>query len=407
MTGVAIIGAGHGGFQVAQSLRELGYNAPITLIGDEPGMPYQRPPLSKAYLKDGEEERLWFRQESFFDDVGIDYLAPVRVQSVDTRAGQLTLVDGRTIGFETLVFATGARNRSLPLPGIEHRGVVELRTLADAKALRTEFAKISRAVVIGGGFIGLEFAAVASAAGIAVTVLEATHRVMARVLSEPMSAHFEALHTNSGVDLRLGTMAKSITSADGVHASGVELVDGSVIEGDLVLVAAGVIPNTDLAEAAGISCNNGIVVDGTLQTSVPGIYAIGDCASFVPRGQVGRMRLESVQNAADGARAVAATITGNPKKLDEVPWFWSDQGDAKLQIAGLTQDTDRIEILDRGPGKLAVFCFRDSAFIGVESVNSPGDHMAARRLLALPAALSFDTLSEAAFDLKAVLRESK
>lgn len=407
MSGVAIIGAGHGGFQVAQSLREQGYDQPVTLIGDEPGQPYQRPPLSKAYLKDGEEERLWFRQESFFDDVGIDYLAPIRVQSVETGDRVLTLVDGRKIGFETLVFATGARNRILPLPGTERRGVVELRTLADAKALRVRFSEISRAVVIGGGFIGLEFAAVARAAGIGVTVLEAAPRVMARVLSEPMSAHFQTLHNESGVDLRLGAMAKSITSADGVHANGVELSDGEVVDGDIVIVAAGVVPNTDLAVAAGIPCDNGILVDEQLQTSVPGVFAIGDCASFVPRGQSGRMRLESVQNAMDGARAVAATICGAPKTLDEVPWFWSDQGDAKLQIAGLTHDADRIEAVDRGPGKLAVFCFRQGDFIGVETVNSPGDHMAARRLLALPDALSIDTLSDADFDLKTILRAKK
>lgn len=407
MSGVAIIGAGHGGFQLAQSLRELGYGAPITLIGDEPGMPYQRPPLSKAYLKDGEEERLWFRQETFFADQDIAYLAPTRVGSVDLDDRRLVLEDRRQIDFETLVFATGARNRVLPLPGIELARVVELRTLMDAKSLRARFDTIKRAVVIGGGFIGLEFAAVARTAEVEVTLLEAAPRVMGRVVSEPMSAHFQALHTDSGVDLRLGAMAKAITSTDGEHADGVELTDGSQVAGDIVLVAAGVVPNTDLAEAAGIACDNGIVVDERLQTSAPGVYAIGDCASFVPRGQSGRMRLESVQNAADGARAVASTIAGTPKVLEEVPWFWSDQGDAKLQIAGLTHDADRIEAVDRGPGKLAVFCFRGSDFIGVETVNSPGDHMAARRLLALPEPLPHQMLAEADFDLKTILRVQK
>jgi 3-phenylpropionate/trans-cinnamate dioxygenase ferredoxin reductase subunit len=400
--GVVIVGAGQGGFQTALSLRQEGYAGPVTLIGDEPGLPYQRPPLSKAYLKDGDAARLALRQAAFYADEGIQLITGRRVTLIDRDGRAVELDDGRRIGWDRLVLAVGACNRRLPLPGAELDGVVELRTLADAEVLRERMTSARRVVVIGGGFIGLEFAAVARERRVEVTVLEAASRVMSRAVSPATSAFSHDLHAALGADLRLGAAAAAIL-ADGGAAAGVRTGDGEAIAGDLVIVAVGVAPNVELAAAAGLDCGDGVVVDEMLRTCDRDIFAIGDCVSFVPRGRGDRLRLESVQNAVDGARAVAATLAGRPTPLTAVPWFWSDQATAKLQIAGLTHDADRHVPIDRGPGKLCVACFRQGRFAGLETVNSPGDHMAARRLLAARDDVTEAELDAAGWRLKALL----
>ena len=400
--GVVIVGAGQGGFQAAASLRQEGYEGPVTLIGNEPGLPYQRPPLSKDYLKDGDADRLALRPAAFYETAGIDVLSDVGASRIDRDGRHVELSDGRTLRYDKLILATGSRNRKLPVPGADLQGVVELRTLADAQALRARLPQVRHAIVIGGGFIGLEFAAVARSFGVEVTVIEAAERVMSRVVSPATSEHFHALHRDLGVELRLGATAAEILG-DGGRATDVRLSDGTEVAGDLVVVAVGIVPNVELAEEAGLDCANGIVVDAELRTSDPDIFAIGDCVSFVPHGRADRLRLESVQNAVDGARAVAATICGRPTPLTAVPWFWSDQATAKLQIAGLTHDSDRHEVVPRGEGKLCVFCFREGRLVGLETVNAPADHMAARKLLAARTDVTPAELEAADWRLKALL----
>ena len=403
--GIVIVGGGQGGFQAAASLRQEGYEGPVTIVGDEPGLPYQRPPLSKAYLKDGNSERLALRPAAFYESGRIEVISGVPATRIDRGARTVELADERSFAWDKLILATGSRNRRLPVPGADLDGVVELRTLADAKALRERMTSVRRAIVIGGGFIGLEFAAVARGLGVEVMVLEAAPRVMSRVVSPALSEHFHALHARLGVTLRLSAAAAEIVG-DGNRATGVRLADGTELAGDLVVVAVGIVPNVELAEAAGLDCANGVLVDDKLRTSDRDIFAIGDCVAFVPHGRTERLRLESVQNAVDGARAVAATICGRPTPLTAVPWFWSDQAPAKLQIAGLTHDSDRREVVERGDGKLCVFCFRSGRLVGVETVNSAADHMAARKVLATRHDVTPEEVAAAGWQLKDLMRLS-
>ena len=397
---VVIVGAGQGGLQVAASLRQDGFAGPVTLIGDEPGLPYQRPPLSKAYMKDGDASRLALKPEAFFAQAAVDYRPATTVASIDRGAGQVVLTDGDRLGFDHLVLATGARNARPPLPGLDLPGVHALRGLADAAALRAAMGHARRAAVIGGGFIGLEFAAVAAAAGVAVTVIEAADRLMARAVTPPMSGRFLDFHRAAGVDVRLSALARGV--AGDQRARGVILADGSTVPADLVLVATGVRPNVELAEAAGLAVANGIVVDGHLRTADPRIFAIGDCANFPLDGV--SVRLESVQAAADHARHVARTITGvDQPAYAALPWFWSDQGPLKLQIAGLSTGWDDTHALTDPDGAVdTVMAFRADRLISVETVNQAGRHMAARRLLAGPP-LSRTALAAADWDLRALL----
>ena len=308
------------------------------------------------------------------------------------------------IAFDHLVLALGARNRPLRVPGAELDGVLGLRTLADADALRQRLAAASAAVVVGAGFIGLEFAAVALAAGVAVHLVELTTQPMGRVVSAPVSHFFTEAHRRWGAVVSLGTGIARILGENG-RAAGVETGDGRRLAADLVLVSIGVIPNTELAAAAGLGIDDGIVVDTRLATADPAISAIGDCANFPTRFARVRVRLESVQNAVDQARSVASAIAGTPQPYDKVPWFWSDQRDLKLQIAGLTAGRDRTVLRgDPAGGSFSVFCFRGSRLIGVELVNRPADHVVARRLLLGPPRLSPNEAADPDFDLRALAR---
>jgi 3-phenylpropionate/trans-cinnamate dioxygenase ferredoxin reductase subunit len=398
----AIVGAGQGGFQVASSLRQEGFGGRVVLIGDEPVLPYQRPPLSKSYLAgDSGLDELWLRPEAFYEKQRIDYLPGEAVAAIDRPGRRLRLASGRELACDHIVLATGARNRPLPVPGAELDGVMGLRTLADADALKRRLAEARDVVVIGAGFIGLEFASVAIGAGAAVHVVEVTQQPMGRVVSAPVSKFFTAAHREWGATISLGAAASRICGVAG-RVAGVETTDGRRLPADLVIVCIGVVPNSELAAAAGLAVANGVAVDDGLVTDEAAILAIGDCASYPTRFAAGRVRLESVQNAVDQARCAAARIVGKPSPYDKVPWFWSDQGDLKLQIAGLVAGHDAAIVRgDPESRSFSVFCFREGRLAGVESVNRPADHIAARRILAGPPGLSPEQAADPDYDLRA------
>ena len=395
---IVIIGAGQAAVQLAASLRQEGHEGEIVLLGDEPGLPYQRPPLSKAYMKDGDGERLILKTQSFFDKNAIDRRDSVRVAEIDRATRQVTTTTGETIAYDHLVLATGARNVRPPIEGADHASVVELRTLAHAADIRDRMLRAKRAVVVGGGFIGLEFAAMAEAAGVATTVVEAAPRLMARAVSPAISERFKAFHRAAGTEILLDAPAARIVAPAAGAADRV-----SEILGDLVMVATGVKPNVELAEAAGLAVLNGITVDEALSTGDAAISAIGDCASVT--GPLGiHLRLESVQAATDQARHLARRlVTGHREAYHAVPWFWSDQGSLKLQIAGLSQGADHFHSLGEEAVD-TVFGFRAGALVSVETVNQPGQHMAARKLLASDAPVLREAIEAVGFDLKALAK---
>ncbi|MGJ5039123.1 MULTISPECIES: NAD(P)/FAD-dependent oxidoreductase [unclassified Bradyrhizobium] len=400
---VVIVGAGHAGFQLATSLRQAGFADPIHLINDESHLPYQRPPLSKAYLKGtGGPETLMFRPQKFYADQTID-LVYDRAVAVQRDQRRVLLASGKTLDYGHLVFATGARNRLLDIPNANLPAVRYLRILDDSEALRGLLADAKRAVVIGAGFIGLEFAATARIKGLEVDVLELGARVMARAVTAEISDYFQKQHAEAGVRIHLGVQATSI-EADGNKVTGVSLSDGRHIPADLVVVGVGVLPNVELAAEAGLQVASGIVVDEYLLTGDPHISAIGDCALFVSQRFGGTLRLESVQNATDHARCVAARLTGDVKPYDGQPWFWSDQGNDKLQIAGLTTGYDQV-VLRGDPAQKAfsAFCYKEGRLVGIESVNRAGDHMFGRKLLAAGGTLDAAKAADPSFDLKSAL----
>ncbi len=385
---VVIIGAGQGGFQAAASLRQDGFAGRIVLIGEEAGLPYQRPPLSKAYLKDGDAGRLSLRPAAFYEQHRVELLDGRLAVDID-RDAQLVRTDaGESIPYGHLILATGSRNVQPPIAGIDTDGIQELRTLRDAAAIRARLVDVRTALVIGGGFIGLEFAAVARGVGIDVTVIEAAPRLMARAVSPEMSRRFATLHQALGTRLVLGQAVTGILSDPCGQARGVRLADGSEHHADMLLLAAGVRPNTDLAARAGLAVDNGILVDTFLQTSDPSISALGDCAAY-PDARTGRrIRLESVQAATDHARTISRRLMGSPEPYTTVPWFWSDQADWKLQIAGLGQDDDTVQSREGPNGAVTILRFAKNRLVCVETVNAAAEHMAARRLLAMTPAVT-------------------
>jgi 3-phenylpropionate/trans-cinnamate dioxygenase ferredoxin reductase subunit len=399
---VAIVGAGQAGFQAAASLRELGFDGRIELFGEEPYLPYQRPPLSKTYIKeDAAPEKVYLRPERFFAERNIECHTEARVVAIDRQARTLSLAGGSRSGWDRLVLATGVVNRRLPVPGADLDGVVMLRGIDDAHALRPRMKAARRIVIVGGGVIGLEVAAVARAAGIETTIVELGERLAGRIGSVALSEYFLQFHRGIGSTVLLGAGLTHIEGRDGraavAHAS-----TGERIETDLVLVAIGVAPNVALAEAAGLAVQDGIVVDEHMQTSDPAILAAGDCTRFAPRhGALASVRLESVQNAIDQAKCAAETIVGRPRAYDALPWFWSDQGSLKLQIAGLTAGHDTTVVkADPVKGTMAVYCFAGDKLIGVECVNRPADFMAARRVLGAGRTVRIADVEKDGFELK-------
>ncbi|WP_411732687.1 NAD(P)/FAD-dependent oxidoreductase [Paeniglutamicibacter sp.] len=398
-----IIGAGQAGIHVADSLRTQGYTGAITILNDEVTFPYQRPPLSKDYLgADSPGTAMPLRGPDFFAAKNITLHAGAAI-AVDTAARSVTLAYGTVLAYTHLVFATGAANRPLPCPGSTLEGVHALRTLDDAQDLQRSLSAARRVVVIGAGFIGLEFAATARVRGLAVTVLEFATRPMGRALSPTASDWFTDRHRADGIDLRLNEGVASI-QRDGTGLL-VESTAGERYPADLVLYGVGVVPRTELAEAAGLSTGNGILVDSALRTEVDGVLAVGDCASF-PNAHTGsRTRLESVQNATDHGRHAARSIMGHTSDYAETPWFWSTQGTVRLQIAGISHPTDDPVVLgDPATGKFSIALLRDGMLAAVESVNSAADHIAARKLVGRGIALDPATLADPEFSLKALAK---
>lgn len=397
---VLIAGAGHAGFQVAVSLRQAKYAGRIALINDEKHLPYQRPPLSKAYLKSGgDPNSLMFRPEKFFQDQAIELISD-RMVSIDRDGRKLLLASGTAIEYGHLVLATGARNRMLDVPNASLPDVLYLRTLDESEVLRQRMPDRKHVVVIGAGFIGLEFAATARAKGLEVDVVELAPRVMARVVTPEISSYFHDRHSAAGIRMHYGVRATEI-AAEGGRVTGVVLSNGHTLPCDLVVVGVGVIPNVEIAAAAGLPTAAGIIVDQQLLTSDPHISAIGDCALFESVRFGETMRVESVQNATDQARCVAARLTGDAKPYDGYPWFWSDQGDDKLQIVGLTAGFDQVVI--RGSvaeRSFSAFCYKAGKLIGIESVNRAADHVFGRKILPLDKSVTPEQAADLSFDLK-------
>jgi 3-phenylpropionate/trans-cinnamate dioxygenase ferredoxin reductase component len=378
---IVIVGAGQAGAQVAQSLRQGGFEGPLRLIGDEAHPPYQRPPLSKKFLAgDIGSEGLWLRPPAFFETNSIDHIPSTRVAAIDRTSKRLQLENGDTLSYGKLILATGTSARSIPLEGADKKGVATLRSIADVEAIREGMKACQRVAIIGAGYIGLEVAAVARALGKDVSVIEALDRPMKRVVSPTVSDYFTALHTSKGIDLRLNTGVDAIVGD--TAASGVKLSSGEVVDAGLVLMAVGAEPNDHLAADAGIDVDNGILVDGAGQTSDPDIYAIGDCTRFYSGRYERSVRMESVQNAIDQAKAAAKALLGQDVDYDPLPWFWSDQYDIKLQIAGLSEGYDDTVVVGSPENnKFYVAYLQAGRLIAVDSINSPRSHMMARRVI--------------------------
>jgi 3-phenylpropionate/trans-cinnamate dioxygenase ferredoxin reductase component len=403
--GVVIVGGGQAGFQTASSLRSEGYDGPIQLICEEPHLPYQRPPLSKAFVLGKQDRtRLLLRPETYYQDHDIRLVTGERAVSIDRSARRIKTFSGEQIPYDTLVLALGARNRTLPVPGAALDGVCYLRTLTEGVELKQRLENARQVVVIGGGFIGLEIAASARALGKPVTVLEALPRLMARVVAPVVSEFFRAAHASRGVEVMLGAQVEEIRAAAG-GIDGVALHDGSAIPADMVVVGIGVVPNVELAREAGLDVagvpHHGISVDQFLRTSDQSVFAIGDCAEYHNLFAGQRVRLESVQNAVDQAVCVARTIAGKPAPYHAAPWFWSDQFDLRLQMVGLPAGHDRLVV--RGSpetGKFSVFYFKAGRLCAVDSVNRPADHLAARKIIAAGTSLTPDQASDESVNLK-------
>lgn len=405
--GVVIVGTGQAGFQTAASLRTEGYQEKITLIGDETHIPYQRPPLSKSFLLGTQDlASIELRPQNFYQDHRIELLAGEIVSAIDCAAKQVSLESGGHFLYDKLVLAVGARNRMLSLDGAELDGVLYLRSLAEALTLKERLAHAREIVVIGGGFIGLEIAAVARTLGKSVIVFEALPRLMSRAVAPVISDFYRKMHMSKGVRVLCEAAVSKLEGSSGsVHE--VFLSDGTRLPADLVLVGVGVVPNVELARRAGLSIANGIAVNEFLQTSDENIFAIGDCAEYPCEFAGGRIRLESVQNAADQAQCVAATIAGRPNAYRALPWFWTDQFDVKLQMAGLSNGHDCT--VSRGnaeTSKLSVFYFKEGRLIAIDSINRPLDHMMGRKLIAQRVRLTPEQAADESVDLKRIVSSS-
>ena len=399
---IVVIGAGQAGLQTIMSLRQTGYEGDITLVGDEAFLPYQRPPLSKAYLSGNmERERLFLKPDEFFTENNVALKLNTSVESLDAAAKSVTLSNGETLSFEYAVIATGSRPRLLNVPGRELANIFDLRGMADIDAMQPHFVEDKKLVVVGGGYIGLEAAAVAAGMGLSVHVLEAAPRLLARVAEPEISDFYTRIHQAHGVTLVTESQMTGFVGDGAV--SGVEMADGSIIDADIVITGIGILPNVEIAETAGLAVENGIVVNEVGQTSDAHIFAAGDCTSH-PNDLLGRtMRLESVPNAIEQGKAVASAICGAPRPYHQVPWFWSDQYDVKLQIAGVpTQVDSKVLRGDDSSNSFAWFYFTGDKLTGVTAINRPAEFMAGRMLIekSLKGELTADPTKLADEDMK-------
>ena len=401
MKNIIVIGAGQAGASLAAKLRALGYDGALTLIGEEPAPPYQRPPLSKAYLMgEMEAERLWLRAPEFYSDHAITLKLGRRVTAIAPKAHKVTLGE-EILSYDALALTTGSQPRRLPASvGGDLEGVYTVRSLADVDAMRAEFVKGRRVVIVGGGYIGLEAAAVAAKLRLDVTVLEMAPRILQRVAAPETSDYFRTLHTSHGVRILESTGLDRLLGD--THVTGARLSDGRELPADFVITGVGIVPCTELAATAGLAIENGIKTDRLGRTSDPDIWAAGDCASFPHRG--GRLRLESVGNAIDQAEVVAANMLGAATDYRAKPWFWSDQFECKLQIAGLNIGYDRIITRHGEGGAVSFWYFKGQTLLAVDAMNDPRAYMVGKRLIEAEKSPAIAALQDHSTDLKALLK---
>ncbi|MCB1334799.1 MAG: FAD-dependent oxidoreductase [Roseivivax sp.] len=401
MERIVVVGAGQAAASCVARLRSRGFDGSITLIGDEPALPYQRPPLSKAYLLgEMERDRLLLRPSGYYAENGIGVRIGSPATAID-RAAKTVTADGRTLEYDQLVLCTGSVPRRLPATiGGTLENVFVVRTLADVDAMAPQFQPGRRVLIIGGGYIGLEAAAVAAKLGLSATLVEMAPRILQRVAAEQTSDYFRDLHASHGVTIREGIGLKRLLGETVV--TGAELTDGSVVDADFVIAGVGITPATALAEAAGLVIDNGIAVDAQGRTSDPSIWAAGDCASF-PAGD-GRMRLESVGNAIDMGELVADNILGDGRAYVAKPWFWSDQYDTKLQIAGLSTGFDRVVTRTGADGAVSFWYYAADRLIALDAMNDSRAYMVGKRLIEAGKSPAADTVADPSTDLKALLK---
>lgn len=395
---VVIVGSGHAGTELAATLRNRGFAGSIDLFSEDPAFPYQRPPLSKEYIK-RPGSPLLLRTAEFYDANSINLHLGVRAESIDRQRKTVSVSVGSELEYDHLVLATGARNIRPTIPGIDHPSIVELRTLADAERMAKEVGSWKKAIIIGGGFIGLEAAGLLTSLDVEVEVIELSPRLMQRAVSPAISEWCLRYHEKRGVRFHLSRRAASITHRS--ETCDIELDNGVRISGDAVILAAGVMPNVSLAQAAGLDTANGIVVDAHLATNDRFISAIGDCAAYPNVLLSMRVRLESVQNATDHAKVLAENLLGEKVPYTALPWFWSVQGDARLQIVGITKPG--LSQFTRGSydeDRFSIFHFDEEKLLAVESINSPADHMASRRIISQSVQVNPHVLADTSVNMK-------
>ena len=402
---LVIVGGGQAAVQVVQSVRQNGFDGNVTLIGEESDPPYQRPPLSKKYLAGAlARERLYLKPESFYESRGVELLLGLRAVELELGRRRIRLNDDRTLSYDSLVLATGSLVRRTGLPGDELEGVHYVRKIGDIDAIAASFRPGAKLVIVGAGYIGLEVAAVAIERGLDVTVLEAFERVLARVVCAEVSGFFHSRHTEAGVRIVCSAKVAAFVGTDRVEA--VETAAGNRFPCDLAIVGIGVLPNVELAQSAGLECDNGIRVDACARTDEPGVVAAGDCTNH-PHPFVGRnIRLESVHNAIEQAKAAASSLTGTPREFADIPWFWSDQYDIKLQIAGLALEYDEVAIRgDMNERRFAAYYLLNGRPVAIDAVNSPRDFINGKKLLASRVRLSALEIADPAVDLSRRIQE--
>lgn len=404
---VAIVGAGQAGGEVATLLRQHRYPGRIILFGDEGVLPYMRPPLSKSFFAgEASADSLIYKAQIAYDNADVELRLGRRAAAIDRRGKRLSLQSGESVGYDKLVIATGGRARKLDVPGAELGNIFYLRTIADATLLQPQLIAGRRLVIVGGGYVGLEVAAVAVKRGLNVTVLEGAPRVLARVTAPEVSAFYERYHRAAGVEIRTRVTVNGFTARAGsADVGAAQCQDGREIAADFVLIGIGLVPNAELAEAAGLAVDDGVIVDDAARTSDPDIFAIGDCARHARHGFLDRkIRLESVPNALEQARAAAAAIAGKPIPPAAAPWFWSDQYDLKLQMAGVSDGYDELAIRGSTEGaSFIAFYLRQGQLIAADAINRPSEFMASKRLIGDRIKASAEELADEAVSLKSLI----
>ena len=399
MNEIVVIGSGQAAIQTVMSLKRNKFTGSIKVIGEEDHLPYQRPPLSKDFLlEEYKPERVSLKKKEFYEENEVDLILGKRAESIDTILKEITLSDENKIRYDQLIIATGSRVRKLNVPGSDKKGIYYLRDLDDANALKQRLKKNKKMVIVGAGYIGLEVASVAASLGVEVTVIEMANRVMNRTVDPIISSYYQKLHESNGVKIHLDNGLKAFEGGDSVNA--VLCSDGLMLEADLVVIGAGVLPNQEIAIEAGLECNNGIMVNEFGETSTAHVYACGDCTNHPNKGLNTRLRLESVHNAMEQSKTVANTIMGNKEPYDQVPWFWSDQYDHKLQLVGISGDHD--EVVMRGlesEQKFLLFYLKNSELIAVNAINSSKEFLICRKLVANKVKISSDVIKDQSVNL--------